>query len=87
VIRVSVAIALAGVQEVVELNLAEGATVGDAVAAARQRHPRLDWSHAGLGIWSRACGADRVLREGDRVEVYRALTADPKEQRRLRARR
>lgn len=39
-----------------------------------------------LGIFGRQCEPDRVLRAGDRVEVYRPLAVDPKEARRLRAR-
>ena len=36
------------------------------------------------GVWGRRCDLARVLRDGDRVEIYRGLTVDPKEARRLR---
>jgi hypothetical protein len=39
-----------------------------------------------FGVWSRAASASTVLREGDRVELYRDLKADPKDMRRARAR-
>lgn len=39
------------------------------------------------GVWSRVCGHDAPLRDGDRVELYRPLQVDPKEARRLRQRR
>jgi hypothetical protein len=52
----------------------------------RERFPELDLGAAALGIWSRACDGDTRLRDGDRVEVYRALKADAKQQRRARAR-
>jgi uncharacterized protein len=87
-LRVSVALALTGSQEVVELELADGATVGDAVAAAAlgQRFPELDLGALDVGVWSRPCDRSTVLRDGDRVELYRPLRADAKAERRARAR-
>jgi len=86
-IRVSVALALPARQEVVELELEEGATVDDALRAARAAEFFAGTAPTQLraGIWGRACAADTALREGDRVEVYRPLEADPKEMRRARA--
>jgi putative ubiquitin-RnfH superfamily antitoxin RatB of RatAB toxin-antitoxin module len=85
--RVSVAVALASRQEVIDLDLAARATVADAIAAARldERFPGVDFSAMRTGIWSRAAGAATRLREGDRVELYRPLEADPKDMRRTRA--
>lgn len=86
--RVEVAVALPDRQEVIALELPEAATVADALEAARvrERFPELDWSGVTYGLWSRPCAVDRILRDGDRVEVYRPLAADPKDQRRARAR-
>jgi len=70
---------------VVRVRLDFGATVGDALAASR-----LFGAEAGLpsgltvGVWGRRQALDTPLRDGDRVEVWRALTVDPKEARRLR---
>jgi len=75
-------------QEVVELELAEGATVAEAIERVRS-HPafgHVDWERARAGVWSRECARDTPLRDGDRVEIYRALKADPKTERRARAR-
>jgi putative ubiquitin-RnfH superfamily antitoxin RatB of RatAB toxin-antitoxin module len=86
VIRVLVAVALPGRQEVLELDMPEGSTVRDAIVAAGlgERFPGID---AGMpGIWSRVAHPETVLREGDRVELYRELKADPKDARRARAR-
>ena len=85
-LRVWVVAALPDRQEVLELELADGATVADALAAARlaEHHPQL--AHALVGIWSRRVGRDERLHDGDRVEVYRELQADAKAQRRERAR-
>lgn len=86
-LRVSVAAALPDRQEVIELELPEGSRVADAIAASGvlERYPEL--RGAATGIWSRACAAEAVLREGDRVELYRELVTDPKQARRARARR
>ena len=83
--RVLVAIALRERQEVVELELPDGSRVEDALAAARfaERAPGL--ASMRLGIWGKPCDAATILRDGDRVEVYRELKADPKAQRRARA--
>ena len=87
-IRVLVALAFPGRQEVLELEMPEGSTVGDAVAAAKlgERFPGIDTGALEVGVWSRVASAATVLREGDRVELYRVLKADPKDARRARAR-
>jgi hypothetical protein len=84
--KVCVALALPGRQEVVEVELAEGATAGEAVAAAglMQRFPEVDVQALRLGIWSRPCGPETRLRDGDRVELYRPLAMDAKAMRRAR---
>jgi uncharacterized protein len=84
--RVAVVFALPDRQEVVEVDLPEGATAAEALAASRlpARHPDFDFERATLGLWNRACPRDAVLREGDRVEVYRELQADAKALRRAR---
>ena len=88
VLRVEVVVALPDRQEVIALELPQGASVATAleVARVRERFPELDWSGVTCGLWSRPCAVDRPLRDGDRVEVYRPLAADPKDQPRERAR-
>ena len=85
-IRVTVAVGLRERQEVLELDLPATATVADALAAAKleARFPEIDFATVRVGIWSRPCARDAHLREGDRVEIYRPLKADPKEMRRMR---
>ncbi len=85
--KVSVAVALVARQEVLEIELDAGATVADALRRARvgERFPELAAAPLRVGIWSRPCEPGTALREGDRVEVYRELQADPKQQRRARA--
>jgi uncharacterized protein len=89
-IRVSVAYSpQARVVDETELSLPAGATLADAIRASGvlDRHPGLDLAHAKLGIWGRVQAPQTVLRERDRVEVYRPLQVDPKEARRLRYRK
>jgi putative ubiquitin-RnfH superfamily antitoxin RatB of RatAB toxin-antitoxin module len=86
-IRISIVVALPGRQEVVELELAEGCVVADAIAAASAcGQLRGCESPAAAAIWARECGMDTPLRDGDRVELLRPLKADAKAQRRARAR-
>jgi len=69
------------------LALPAPATALDAVRASGllERHPELGLGEPLIGIWGRACAPETVLADGDRVEVYRPLTMDPNEARRLRA--
>lgn len=65
------------------VELPSGSTVRDALRLAGMNADET----SSVGIWGRVCTPDAPLREGDRVEVYRALTVDPKEARRLRYKR
>jgi putative ubiquitin-RnfH superfamily antitoxin RatB of RatAB toxin-antitoxin module len=71
------------------LELPAPATALDAVRASGllERHPELGLGEPLIGIWGRACAPETLLADGDRVEVYRPLTMDPNEARRLRARK
>ena len=65
------------------LRLVAGSTLADAVRASGLfEGPPPDG--LAFGIWGRREPLSTVLRDGDRVEIYRALTVDPKEARRLR---
>jgi putative ubiquitin-RnfH superfamily antitoxin RatB of RatAB toxin-antitoxin module len=81
-LRVEVVCALPGRQRVVPVELAPGATALDAIRAARMDSP-----YAALGMFGRKIPPGTALKDGDRVELLRALAADPKEARRRRARR
>ena len=70
----------------VQLQCVRGATVGDALrmSGLAQRHPKVVLDTLPCGMWGRECSRDTVLRDGDRVELYRPLQVDPKEARRRR---
>jgi putative ubiquitin-RnfH superfamily antitoxin RatB of RatAB toxin-antitoxin module len=71
------------------LQMADGSTLGDALqhAAALELALPKGWQTAPVGIYGRHCPHSTVLRELDRIELHRALKADPKEARRLRAKK
>lgn len=85
--RVEVVYARPGTRTLLEVDLPPGASAGEAVARSGilARHPEIEWPGAPIGIFGRRVAPERLLREGDRVEIYRPLTADPKEARRRRA--
>lgn len=70
------------------LRLPAGSTVAQAVAASEFacRFPGIDPLAGGIGIFGVKCDPGRILRDGDRIEIYRPLVFDPKESRRRRAR-
>jgi putative ubiquitin-RnfH superfamily antitoxin RatB of RatAB toxin-antitoxin module len=72
----------------VDLILPDGATVADAIAQSgiREAWPDLEIRADRVGIFARKASLDTMLRDGDRVEIYRPLKIDPKEARRKRAR-
>lgn len=71
--------------ERVTLQLPDGASLSQALEASGvlQRH-RLAAGDLQCGVWGRRAAPSQALRDGDRVELYRALAIDPKEARRRR---
>jgi len=76
-------------QLVVPLVLEAPVTAVEAIRRSGIAHqvPELDVNRAAIGIFGRLVDAQVLLREGDRVEIYRPLLADPKTARRARAAR
>lgn len=83
-IRVQVCYPLPGEPRLRELTMAEGSTVRDAVIASGLL-PEYEPEHCAVGIFGKKKAPETLLREGDRVEIYRPLVADPKDARRRRA--
>ena len=82
-IRVEVVRALAKRVETVALTLPAGATVAQAISASGI----VDVDLNAIGIFGRRVAPATRLADGDRIEIYRPLVLDPKEQRRRRARK
>ena len=84
--RLTVVFALPERQWSWPLELPDAATVGDALEQARAvaAGVAVPWEGQ-VGIFGAFCDRQAVPRDGDRIEIYRALRADPKESRRARA--
>ena len=86
-INVEVAYALPERQVIIPVNVDAGTTIGGAIVQSgiMMQFPELDVEHSIVGIFGKAAAMTTVLSDGDRVEIYRLLIADPKEVRRKRA--
>ena len=84
-LRIQVAYAMPERQLLRRVSLPEGSTVEDAVRASglRTEFPEIDTMQ--VGIHGQLVSKDTILRDRDRVELYRPLKVDPKEARRARA--
>jgi hypothetical protein len=93
-IKVEVAYATPDKQKILPIMVDPGTTADQAVALSGidQHFPEVDMATAPKGIFGNALGtrgmpeaSDYVMKEGDRVEIYRPLIADPKQVRKQRA--
>ncbi len=88
-IKVEVAYALPDRQALIPLEVKAGTTMFEAAKASgiESMFDGLDLEKADMGIFGKAerKPKEKVLQEGDRVEIYRPLIADPKEVRKRRA--
>jgi uncharacterized protein len=88
-LRVEIAYARPDEQVLLELDVAPGTTVEQAIrlSGVLTRFPEIDLKRQKVGIFGSVVERGRLLRAGDRVEIYRPLIVDPKEARVRRARR
>ncbi|MDP5239716.1 RnfH family protein [Uliginosibacterium sp. 31-16] len=86
-ISVEVCYALPERQELSKVKLAPDASVQQALEASGllAKFPEISLEQGKFGVYGKLVRLDTTLREGDRVEIYRPLIADPKEVRRKRA--
>ena len=86
-LSVEVCYALPDKQEIVAVKVPAGATLQQALEASGllAKHPEIDLKKNKFGIYAKLSKLDSVLRDRDRVEIYRPLIADPKEVRKQRA--
>ncbi len=84
---VEVAYALPDKQSLVSLEVEEGTTIKEAIEASGvlETYHQIDLTKDKVGIFSKLAALDTVLREKDRIEIYRPLIADPKKVRKERA--
>ncbi|AMO58220.1 protein RnfH [Endozoicomonas montiporae] len=88
-VRVEVAYAKPHEQKILTIQVEEGTSLLEAVrqSGIQSFFPEIDVESSKLGLYGKAVPkpADQAVREGDRIEIYRALIADPKEVRKRRA--
>lgn len=86
-ITVEVAYALPKQQVLLTISAINGATVEHVIqqSGVLQQFPQIDLDVQKVGIWSRPVKLTDQVKEGDRIEIYRPLIADPKDLRRRRA--
>lgn len=86
-LHVEVACADAGDVMILPLDIETGATVREAIdkSGVLQKNPVIDIEKNKIGIYGKLCEMDTLLKDGDRIEIYQPLIADPKESRRRRA--
>lgn len=84
---IEVTYALPEEQVLIALDVDQGTTVEQAVklSGVLDKFSEIDLTKNKMGIFGKITKADQVLRDKDRVEIYRPLIADPKESRRKRA--
>lgn len=88
-IQIEVAYALPGEQLILKIDVSPGASVREAIEGSGmlRRFPEIDLTQNRVGRWSHVVDLDEPVRGGDRIEIYRALIADPTQMRRERAAR
>jgi putative ubiquitin-RnfH superfamily antitoxin RatB of RatAB toxin-antitoxin module len=86
-IQVEVAYATLQKQLIIPVIVPNGSTVHDAIkiSGIQNEFPDIDLDSISVGIFGKHTTSDKILREKDRIEIYRPLIADPKEIRRQRA--
>lgn len=85
--HLEVVYALPDQQRLVTVELPEPVTVQQAIEGSGilAEFPEIDLSVNQVGVFAQIARLDEPLRDGDRVEIYRPLIADPKAMRRERA--
>lgn len=84
---IEVAYATPDKQKIIECQVANGTTPREAIKQSGiiQYFPEIDLENCDLGVFGKTITTDYELSDGDRIEIYRPLIADPKEVRRQRA--
>ena len=78
--KIGIAYALPHRQVWFDVNLQDGATVKDAIerSGILKQFPDINLEQQKVGIFGKLTKLDAVLADGDRIEIYRPITCDPK---------
>lgn len=84
--NVGVCYAQADRQTWLRLEVPEGSTIAEAIelSGVLSQYPEIDLASQKVGIFGKLAKLDAQVKEGDRVEIYRKITADPAEVQRRR---
>jgi putative ubiquitin-RnfH superfamily antitoxin RatB of RatAB toxin-antitoxin module len=87
IVNIEVAYALENKQTLLTLTLDEGTTLTRAIeiSGILELYPHINLATDKTGIFGKIAKLDTILRDKDRVEIYRPLIADPKQVRKERA--
>jgi putative ubiquitin-RnfH superfamily antitoxin RatB of RatAB toxin-antitoxin module len=85
--KIEIIYALPSEQVLIECEISEFSTVREVITASNIliKYPEIDLAINSVGIFSQPANVDDEVHAGDRIEIYRPLTIDPKEARRIRA--
>ena len=85
-LTIEVAYATQNSQKIISLQVDEGSTIETVIdkSGVLEIFPEIDLSQQKVGIFSKTRKLTDLVKNGDRIEIYRPLTIDPKEARRLR---
>ncbi len=88
-LSIEVAYAKPESQLVIGLQVEDGTTIEQAIreSGILRQFPEIDLAVNKVGIFGKQASLRQAVRTGDRIEIYRRLTADPKQSRRQKARR
>lgn len=88
-IAVEVAYAKLNEQKIIALEVEEGSTIAAVIqqSGILEKFPEINLEKQKVGVFSKARKLSDKVSAGDRIEIYRALTIDPKDARRVKARK
>ena len=88
-IAIEVAYATPAKQTIIKLTVEQGTTIETAIerSGILELYPEIDLQLQKVGVFSKIKTLNYKVHQGDRIEIYRPLTIDPKEARRARAKR
>jgi putative ubiquitin-RnfH superfamily antitoxin RatB of RatAB toxin-antitoxin module len=86
-VDVEIAYATPEKQTLISISVSENCTVSEAILQSKilLEYPKLKLELLNVGIFSTPCTLEKVVEDGDRIEIYRPLQVDPKDARRQRA--